>query len=465
MDAEAKRPNEKLKYHRELRGWSQKKVAGAIDTSKDMVSRWETGERHVSPYYQEKLCTLFGLSAIDLGFLVPSRQEGIVIPPSPPSQEVLSLLATAVSQGILLAAQEWSAMPSGTNTFLTDKDAMDKKRRELLLLLSRAGMVFALPLPDLDWSRIAGALTRPSRFDVTMLDDLETMNRSLWSTYLTTLIKSSVLESALGHFKMLMQFLKASHPHTSHQRLCALTSEMGQLVGEIFFDLNDHEAAESCYTFAALSAKEGQSYDLWSCALVRSAFLPMYRQRYEDALLLLQNASTLAQRGDSALPTKYWVAAVEAEAQAGVHDLAACQHALDQAQSVQEVQGTPPSWVRFRPARLPALCGACYIRLRQPERAMPALQNALQHFPKPDRKRGMALIDLAAAAVQLGEVEQARTYVDEVIAIITFGSSGFLREELQTLPGRVETMASTTSVKALHQYIEQQLQLSPLMGN
>ncbi len=43
------------------------KVGLEIETSKEMVSRWETGERMPSPYYQDKLCILFGMSAADLG--------------------------------------------------------------------------------------------------------------------------------------------------------------------------------------------------------------------------------------------------------------------------------------------------------------------------------------------------------------------------------------------------------------
>ena len=63
MDAEEKKPNERLKHQRALRGWSQRKVGFEIGASKEMVSRWETGERMPSPYYQDQLCVLFGVSA------------------------------------------------------------------------------------------------------------------------------------------------------------------------------------------------------------------------------------------------------------------------------------------------------------------------------------------------------------------------------------------------------------------
>ncbi len=63
------KPNSRLKYERELRGWSQKRVADEIGTDERSVGRWERGERQPSPHYREKLCELFGKSAQELGFV------------------------------------------------------------------------------------------------------------------------------------------------------------------------------------------------------------------------------------------------------------------------------------------------------------------------------------------------------------------------------------------------------------
>ena len=341
-----------------------------------------------------------------------------------------------------------------------EKDEGNTKRRELFHLLNSAGIALALSFPSVQWDRIEGALSQSSRLDETVLQDLATVNRSLWSLFLAAPTKSFVLDSALGHVKTLVQFLRDSHSQASHQQLYALASEMSQLVGEIFFDLHDHEAAQSCYTFAALAAKEASAYDLWSCALVRHAFLPLYTKHYSDALRLLQEASRLSSRGDAALPTSCWVAAVEAEAQSGLANLSSCQEALDRAQDVQGRKDLSLPWVRFNSRRLPALQGACYVRLQQPELALSPLQDALYSFMKPDRKRGMVLTDLAASAVQCGEVEQARVYIDEIVAILTLASSTFLWEELRTLPQRLLLTARATCVKEIDDYIGQRLQLS-----
>ena len=58
-----------LKIERELRGWSQAKVAEAVGTNTRTVIRWEQGQTIPYPYYRERLCALFGKNARELGLL------------------------------------------------------------------------------------------------------------------------------------------------------------------------------------------------------------------------------------------------------------------------------------------------------------------------------------------------------------------------------------------------------------
>src|SRR5581483_678200 len=143
MDA-GNRPNTRLKRHRQLRGFSQKKLGELIGADQNAISRWERGERETSPYYQEKLCDLFGKTAEELGFLDTTKAmaESAVppqnMPTSRPSQgnEALPLLAQAISQGIQAALTE-----SG------EDQTMDKLRRQLMeLAVSLAGTTLLLPI-------------------------------------------------------------------------------------------------------------------------------------------------------------------------------------------------------------------------------------------------------------------------------------------------------------------------------
>lgn len=62
-------PNWRLRHARVRYGLSQKQVADAVGTGAAMVSRWEGGMMKPGPYFRQKLCTLFGQTAEELGFL------------------------------------------------------------------------------------------------------------------------------------------------------------------------------------------------------------------------------------------------------------------------------------------------------------------------------------------------------------------------------------------------------------
>ncbi|HYU71627.1 MAG TPA: helix-turn-helix domain-containing protein [Ktedonobacteraceae bacterium] len=77
MNQATRGPNALLRRQRELRGWSHERVAeelhtrfpGVAVTGKE-VARWERGKRIPGPYYREKLCALYGVTAEALGFAV-----------------------------------------------------------------------------------------------------------------------------------------------------------------------------------------------------------------------------------------------------------------------------------------------------------------------------------------------------------------------------------------------------------
>lgn len=74
-----KKPNTILRRERQLRGWSQQKVAELVGTSEDVVSRWERGERKPSPFFQEKFCVLYGKNAEELGFIQSHLNQSFTV--------------------------------------------------------------------------------------------------------------------------------------------------------------------------------------------------------------------------------------------------------------------------------------------------------------------------------------------------------------------------------------------------
>jgi tetratricopeptide (TPR) repeat protein len=61
--------NVQLRLERESRGWSQKQVAAAIGTNAVMVSRWECGVMKPGPHFRQRLCSLYGRTPQELGFV------------------------------------------------------------------------------------------------------------------------------------------------------------------------------------------------------------------------------------------------------------------------------------------------------------------------------------------------------------------------------------------------------------
>src|SRR5437762_10669959 len=79
-----------LKVERELRGWSQARLAEELGTTTRSVSRWEQGIALPFPYYREQLCTLFNKTARELGLLLHAGENNDREESSLPSAPVAS---------------------------------------------------------------------------------------------------------------------------------------------------------------------------------------------------------------------------------------------------------------------------------------------------------------------------------------------------------------------------------------
>src|SRR5258708_12334000 len=71
------RSNDLLRAAREKRGWTQAEVAEKIGTTSVNVSRWENGITFPGRFYRQKLGTLFGISASELGLTHESGEQDI----------------------------------------------------------------------------------------------------------------------------------------------------------------------------------------------------------------------------------------------------------------------------------------------------------------------------------------------------------------------------------------------------
>jgi len=71
-------PNERLRQERQRRGWSRQYVAEQIGVADPKtIGRWERGVAFPSSYFLQKLCTLFGMLAQDLGLFVGEHDDAL----------------------------------------------------------------------------------------------------------------------------------------------------------------------------------------------------------------------------------------------------------------------------------------------------------------------------------------------------------------------------------------------------
>ncbi|WP_406638042.1 helix-turn-helix domain-containing protein [Amycolatopsis sp. WGS_07] len=428
------------------------------DQMREAVDAWHMGRIiqtyryhpwHGRPLSQSVVAAWFGLTQSQL-----SRIEN-----GPAPQDLATLILWA---GVLRIPGEllWFKVPAASTTAepIASEGRDDVNRREVLRLLSLAGSLLALPAAEqLDLDRLAAAGSRPGGLDRGTLDEYGKVNAQLWRTFAQSKSKRLAFPVVHNQLSVLNQALHEPQSPTTRRRLCLLAGDLFQLCGEIFFDSDQYTDAAQCYSLAATASKEAGAFDLWACAMTRHAFLSVYERRFTDAAPLLGGAAALAERGDSSLATRHWVAAVQAQTYAGLGDLSACERALDTAEQVTRLTGPvrTSGWLRFEGSRLAEERGRCYVELRRPELAEVALTDALDQNISA-RRRGSLLADLAMVGVQRRDTDQLVMYGNAALdASRQTGSAGYVGRMLHNLRPQLKPFLADSHVRHLDQQIVQ----------
>jgi hypothetical protein len=223
---------------------------------------------------------------------------------------------------------------------------------------------------------------------------------------------------------------------------------------EIYFDGNEYTSAAHCYTLAATASKEADALDLWACAITRHAYVAVYEEQFRTAAPMLELAAALARRGDSRLSTRHWVAAVQAQAFAGIGVLDACREALDVAEQVTQIGSEVHNggWLRFDGSRLAEERGTCYVQLGRPNLAEAPLIDA-QTTNLSARRRGGVLTDLAMIGVHHSDTQEIAMHADAALEIAQETRSGVIARKLHRLQPRLTPFLSDKRVRRIHRQI------------
>jgi tetratricopeptide (TPR) repeat protein len=356
-----------------------------VGVTASMVGKWERGFKRPSPFYQEKLCALYGLSAEQLGLVDDAEQ----------------------------ALPAWS-LDGDTLAEALESWRHDVERRAFLRhMTSVAGLAALAPTLDTAGAepheRLVRALERPSRVDDATTEHLENVINE-WRRLDDRIGSRDLQGPVTGHLQLITSLLQGSQRGPVHRRLCTAAAQVAQLAGWLAFDMNDHQGAQRYYEVALRAAQEAGDRVLAAYVLGCMSVVATYG---DDAHTGLQLAYEAQHRGKGrvAATTLAWLCRVEALALATLGEAAPCASALDRAE-VAIAQASPacdPPWIyHFNRSQLAGQKGACYVRLHRPKDAQAALGEALTTLSTDFvRDRSLHLTHLASAYAQQGEIEEA----------------------------------------------------------
>ncbi len=420
-----------LRLERKRRNLSQRMLADFTGLSLSTIVRAERGES-IGADARQRLCDYLGKTSLDLGLIttdIPVRS----------------------------ADDEPEALPPGHGISV----AGDMSRRQAFKHFGIAGMgavgvmagVHGL-LADEPWERLVRILRSSSSVDDATLAHLRAITTSYWQLRANRTSRE-LLGGILGHLHTVTDLLDSVGSFTNRRQLISIAGDAALVGGQIAFDLNEHTAARGYYRVALEAAAESETPALQAVALARMSFTSTERGDAEGAVTLVQRAQAVA--GHEVSPTvQGWLYAIEAEAHATLGDDRACLAALDQAEHALHgsLGEEDRYWTGFDTSRLAGYRGLSLVRLGQPELAIAALEHALSSLNGSAlRRRPRILVELAAARVQQGEIEEACRLAAEALTITEVTHNAMMLPRLERLQKSLAPWRSTAPVRELHEQL------------
>jgi transcriptional regulator with XRE-family HTH domain len=438
---EARRPNERLRCARLQRGWSQQRVAdqlnqllGTARADRELVYRWETGKRTPSPFYRERLCQVFGMTAEQLGLVEPPVAE----------QADAARTVTGEWRGGPAVASVDGLVPEFVNVLMRELWGDQVNRRAMLQVLGALAAGTAVERASVQRTPVV-----PVAHANEVVDHLARAFPEL-STADWLLGPHHVLGTVGGHLDLVRQLL----PNTAgakRRRLLQVGARYAEFASWLNQDSGNARAATHWADRAMEWAQEADNPLLVSYVLVRKADQAAATRDAPRTIGLAQTAlqqrRRLTSRGR----------AVALQQVAVGHALAgnevACQRALDTAaqlaeRSQQEHDEGPGRYCT--PAYVEIQRAATWIELGWPERAITLFEEGLARLPSVHRRdRGVYLARLASAYALNGSPDVSVRKGWEAVSVAQATGSRRITTELGQLRARLAPWESTPQVSQL----------------
>jgi len=397
-----------LRRHRERLGMTQQEVAERlaqlawirertrVGVNADMVSKWERGQKSPSAFYLRLACLLFDTTPADLAEPSARVAETKTSLPRQRALESLDLVTSGDPWGELVAPQlveDWR------------DDVL--ARRDLIRALGVAPAAFGLE--RMMGGAPARALARTLACTPESVAALGALVARLEAAYHTRDPLSLVgpVRAVIDAAEDLL--VEARDPGMRRSILAGL-SRADLLAGRLlFFDVHRPIEARAYLDLAREAATESQDPIMLAAALGHLAFLPAAKGNVTASYSYLHGARETARRRPTSSVTA-WISAVESEINARSGDLNGAFRSIDSArEEIADPRSYPvPEWFDFFDVqRLSGFEGFALRRAGRLQEAVNVLTFALEPGPSMGPKqRAVSSVDLAAALVDLGDVDE-----------------------------------------------------------
>jgi tetratricopeptide (TPR) repeat protein len=339
------------------------------------------------------------------------------------------------------------------------------KRYEFLDHAVRIGGVLLFAAPDAPVhaelaNRLNRALKKPSTLDAVTLHGLKSTTQSYEHLFAHGWVASpALLEATAGHFKLLVQFLQGSLLPSTRTTLSVIASETAQLTGRLLGNMHLYEQAQAHYNLALITGQEANNDTLYATALGYTGWLKNLTHHPEKAIVYFEEAKHIAARCD-AFSLLCFLAGEQAEVHADVAvqrnaqqpDDRDCLRTLEMMNTwverihpEKETFGT--FFTFFDASRQAAYQGSCYMRLKRPHLAQPALLSGLNMLEPLAMFTREVLLDLATTSIQEQEIEQACSYMHQALDMIVQAHDMRLLHRVRGLREQLEPWAGLQAVK------------------
>ena len=246
-------------------------------------------------------------------------------------------------------------------------------------------------------------------------------------------------------------------------RLCSIASSTALLVGSLFFDTGDYKNAGKFFKAAIIAGREANDYLLQAVGWGWISLDYMYNEDIQTASSSIQTARHIARLSNS-ITLCSWLAAIDAEIQAKLHNEAACRRALEHAERIEDPEQSQRIhyWTSYDRLQLEGYKGTCFRLLYQPDKtqtnvylinAQDALKEALtQTDPVLTRLQSVFLSDLAGTFAKQKEVEEACKCARQAL-IVNMPKSQMIVQRILILRKELEPWKNTQDVKELDAHL------------